>query len=177
MVQRANRRIRSSLKYIEKNDIQTENTKRALVGDYISPTARHTPTTTFSRTKVFESESAYKAYKRHVEQWGGKENVRTASGVDKAYYEAIIKALTTTAQEHGEGQIFTEDGRLPAEIAEEIKKLTLEQKVNWFETSDISEDLEYSEWGYEDYVEGVDREKFVDLTLGRINQLKEIFPN
>ena len=176
LVQRANRRIKKSLEYIQQEDIKSDTAQRALVSDYTDTSNWSTSKTVFSRAKTFNSESAYKAYRRHLEQWGAKEGYeRSISSIREGYEKAIIKSLTTVAIDNGQG-VLTKQGRLPANIAKEIRSLSLEQLTNFFEHADPTEQIEVERFNSYDYL-GVDRQEFVDITKGRINALKELFPS
>lgn len=175
MVQRANRRIQASLKYIQKEGITSDNAQRALVSDYGDINTWHTSKTVFSRSKTFASEKAYRQFVRHVEQWGGKEYDRSVERVKEGYYKAIVQALTTTAIDNGNG-VLTAKGKLPGNLAKKIRELSLEQMANFFEHSDPTEDIEYQGWASDDYI-GVDRGEFVDITTSHLNALKQLFPD
>lgn len=175
LVQRANRRIKASLKYIQKEDIKSESAQRALVSDYHDQSTWHTSKTVFSRSKTFASEKAYRSYLRHVEQWGGASFDRSVDKVKEGYQKSIIQALTTTAIDNGNG-VLTPSGRLPGNIAKQIKELSLEQLTNFFEHSDPTESIEYQGWASDMYL-GVDRGEFVDITTSHLNALKQIFPS
>lgn len=174
LIQRANRRIQSSLKYIQKEDLSSDNAQRALMGRYTDKAEWHTEKTVFSRSKVFDSEQDYKQFLRHVSQWGGEENERSPEKVKEGYYKAIIQALTTTAIDND--GVLTKSGRLPANLAKQIREMSLEQLSNWFDGGDPSEDIESLRWGSDDYI-GADRGEFVDITKAHINRLKEIYPS
>ena len=174
LVQRANRRIKASLKYIQKEDIKSESAQRALVSDYHDQSAWHTTKTVFSRSKTFTSEKAYRSYLRHIEQWGGASFDRSIEKVKEGYQKSIIQALTTTAIDNGNG-VLTSSGRLPGNIAKQIKELSLEQLTNFFEHSDPTESIEYQGWASDMYL-GVDRGEFVDITKAHLNALKALFP-
>lgn len=174
LVQRANRRIKSSLKYIQQEDIKSDTAQRALVSDYVDQSSWHSAKTVFSRSKTFASEKAYKQYVRHISQWGGKEFERSVDSVKEGYYKAIIQALTTTALDNGNG-VLTEKGRLPSNLAKKIKDLSLEQMTNFFDHSDPTETIESQGWSSDEYI-GVDRGEFVDITTAHINSLKQLFP-
>lgn len=179
LVQRANRRIQANLKYIQQEGVKRGSALRqALLHDYASKKNWATKNTVFSRSKSFASQKDYEQFKRHVSNWGSKDSpTHTVKAVHEGYYKNIIKALTTTAQEHSDGTpIFTEEGNLPGGIAERIKNLTPEQIVNWFEIADPSEDIEHASWSYEEFLEGVNQEKFVDIVLTRLNYLEQIIP-
>lgn len=173
LVQRANRRIQSSLRYIQKQEIESEGAQRALMGRYVAQSEWHTTKTVFSRSKTFASESDYKQFLRHITQWGGAENERSPEKVKESYYKAIIQALNTTALDND--GILTKSGKLPGNLAKEIKEMSLDQLANWFSGGDPTEDIENMRWGSDDYI-GVDRGEFVDITRAHINRLKETYP-
>ena len=177
MIQRANRRIKASLKYIQEENIQSDNAMRALVGDYASQTAWHSEKTPLSRSKKFSSEKAYKQFVRHVMNWGDvKDNPRSVENIKKGYYKSIVSALTTVAIDNGGGGILDEKGRLPSKITRALRGLSLEQISNFFDHADPTEDIEYYGFSSDEYY-GVDRDEFIDITIGKINALKTIFPN
>ena len=176
LVQRANRRIKRSLEYIQKEDIKSESAQRALVSDYTAQSSWSTPKTVFSRSKVFDSERDYKAYVRHIMQWGAPEAYeRSVASIRKGYEDNIIKALTTVAIDNGQG-VLTKQGRLPGNLAKKIRELSLEQLTNFFEHADPTEIIEAERFNSYDYM-GVDRQEFVDITVARLNSLKEIYPD
>ena len=174
LVQRANRRLKSSLKYIQQEDIKSDTAQRALVSDYADQSSWHTSKTIFSRSKTFASEKAYRQYVRHISQWGGEKFERSVESVKEGYYKAIIQALTTTALDNGNG-VLTAKGRLPNNLAKQIKELTLEQMTNFFDHSDPTETIESQGWSSDEYI-GVDRGEFVDITTAHINSLKQLYP-
>ena len=179
LVQRANRRILSNMKYIQQEDIKSQTAQRALVGDYMDKGEWAGSTAVFSRSKSFTSESAYKAFVRHIEQWGASgdkgEFARSRDTLREGYEKAIIKALTTAAIDNGNG-VLTKQGRLPANLAKEIRSLSLEQLTNFFDHADPTEDLEVQRFSSYDYL-GVDRGEFVDITRARLNALKQLYPD
>ena len=174
LVQRANRRIKSNLKMIEKNNITSSTAKRALVSDYEDASSWHTEKTPFSRSKTFDSEKDYKQFMRHVSQWGGEDFSRSEEAIRERYYKSIIQALTTTALDNGNG-VLTKTGRLPGNLAKKIRELSLEQLTNFFDHADPTESIETQGWGSDLYL-GVDKKEFVDITVAHINALKQIFP-
>lgn len=174
MVQRANRRILSNMKYLQQEAIQSEATERSLLGDYSNRSAWHSQKTPLSRSKVFSSEKAYKQYKRHVAQWGSKNApTKTVDSLKKGYYENIIKALTTAAIDNN---IPLENGKLPGNVANKIKGLTLEQLTHFFENSEPVDDLEYLPYSDVDF-NGVDTAGYIDNVDTIINSLQQIYPN
>ena len=175
LIQRANRRIQKNLKYIQQEGIDSNVAQRALVSDYADQANWATGKTVFSRSKSFASEKDYKQFVRHVKQWGAKNYDREPEKVKKGYYKAIINALTTTAIDNGGGGILTKSGRLPGNLAKQIKEMSLEQMTHFFAEADPAEDLEYLPYSGEDYI-GVDRQQFIDITESKLNTLKKIYP-
>lgn len=175
LVQRANRRVQANLKYIQQEDIQSSVAQRALVSDYADQANWATNKTVFSRSKSFSSEKAYKQYVRHLKQWGAKNFEREPEKVKQGYYKAIINALTTTAIDNGGGGILTKSGRLPGNLAKQVREMSLEQMTHFFAEADPTDDLEYMPYSGEDYI-GVDRQQFIDITESKLNTLKRIYP-
>lgn len=174
LVQRANRRIKSSLKYIQQQDIKSEKVQRAMLGDYAHQENWHTKTTVFSRSKRFESEKDYQQYKRHVLQWGDEnKNHRSEDALKEGYYKAIINALTTTAIDNANG-VLTPRGRLPGDLARKIKNLSLEQMTHFFD-DDPTETITNAGWSSDDYI-GVDEEEFVNITVAHLKALRKLYP-
>lgn len=174
MVQRANRRIKASLKYIQQEEIQDRNTQRALVGDYSDASNWATPKTIFSRSKSFESKKAYEQYKRHVLQWGDIKNHRSIDEVKEGYYKAIIRSLDRLAQE-ANAPIHYKNGRLPVQITRAVKSMTLEQMTHYFDEGDASEDLDYLYYKWEDFAGIESREEFISVALSHINTVKQVY--
>lgn len=189
LVQRANRRIISNMKYIQQEEIQSEQVQRSLLGKFVEPENWHGGKVAFSRSVKFEprtitdergierkisGEQAYKLYLRQLEKYGGIEEPRTVEGLKEGYYKAIIKNLTTVALDNP--GVLTAKGQLPANIAKKVREMSLEQMQHYFAEVDVAEDLEYLPYSGEDY-NGVTREEFVQVTMQRLNTLKEIYPS
>lgn len=174
MIQRANRRIKASLKFIQQEDIKSDSAKRALVGDYATTSTWHTQKTPFSRSKVFSSKKAYEQFKRHVMQWGDVKNNRSVESVKEGYYKAIIKSLTTLAMESGASVLY-KNGRLPVEVTRAVKSMTLEQMSHYFDEGDAGADLDYLYYKWEDYAGVADRDDFKTVALSHINTVKQVY--
>lgn len=174
LVQRANRRIISNMKYIQKEEIKDPATQRALIGKFTDPLEWQGRKTAFSRSVRFSSEKEYKQYLRTVDKFGSLEEPRTVEGLREGYAKAIIKSLTTVAIDNP--GVLTAKGRLPANIAKKVREMSLEQMKHYFEEGDPADDIEYLPYSGEDYY-GVDRQQFVDITMKRLNTLKEIYPS
>ena len=175
LVQRANRRIKANIKFIEDEDIKTERAKRELLGDYVDKTAWNSEKTAFSRSIRFESEKAYENYKRQLQRWGGESAEKSVKGAKDRVIKSIINSLNTTADIYGQG-VMDESGHLPKEITDRLKSMSLEQLLNFFDIADPTEDIEHQSWSYEEYQKGVDRGTFVDITMTRLNYLEQIIP-
>lgn len=174
MIQRANRRIKAGLKYIQQEDIKDRSTQRALVGDYADASNWATQKTIFSRSKSFESEKAYKQYVRHVQQWGDVKNHRSVDEVREGYYKSIVRSLNTLAMESG-APVLYKNGRLPVEITRAIKSMSLEQMTHYFDEGDASDDLDYLYYKWEDFAGVTSREDFVSVALAHINTVKQVY--
>ena len=186
LVRRANAKIYANMKYIQQEEITSDSAKRALLGHKATPEGWHTAKTPFSRSVKFggftdsngrqiSGENEYKAYKRMLERFAesGEHDPET---LKQGYYESIIKSLNVVADNIGEG-ILTTRKKLPANLAKKIQDLTLEQMTHYFDEGDISEDFEYRGYRGEDYADVFDRKSFVDVTMQRINTLKELYPS
>lgn len=173
MVQRANRRINANLKYIQQEDIKSESAQRTLMSDYADRSNWNTPKTVFSRSIKFNSKKEYEQYKRHVMQWGAESPERTVEGLKQGYEKAIIKSLTTAAIDNN---IPLENGRLPGNIRQKIKGLSLEQMTHFFHNDEPVSDMEYLPYSEVDF-NGVDERGFVDNVDTIINSLQQIYPN
>jgi len=176
MIQRANRRIKRTFEFIQQEDIKSDATIRALVGDYGSKSSWAGEKVVFSRSKKFASQKDYERFRRHVEQWGGDDYSRSAENVKQGYYKSIIRALTTVAIDNGAGEILTKNGRLPSNLAKKIKGLSLEQMSNFFDHADPTDEIERNSFRSDEFI-GVDRTEYVDIVTGYINRLEELFPS
>lgn len=177
LVQRANRRLKANLKFMQKEEITDFNTQHALLGIYANPEEWATQKNAFSRSTKFASKQMYEAYKKHLSKWGGEgpDYEKSIENIKEGYYKAIIQSLTVTALDNGDS-ILTSRGKLPGNLAKKIKGLSLTQLTNFFEIGDPSEDIEASRFNSLDYL-GVDREEFVSVTETRLNYLKQIYPS
>lgn len=173
MVQRANRRINANLKYIQQEDIQSEFARRALMSDYADRSNWNTPKTVFSRSIKFNSKKEYEQYKRHVMQWGDEKAERTVEGLKAGYEKEIIKSLTTAAIDNN---IPLNNGRLPGNIRQKIKGLSLEQMTHFFHNDEPVADMEYLAYSEVDF-NGVDEQGFIDNVNTIVSSLQQIFPN
>lgn len=179
LVQRANRRIKASFKYIqEEKGITDPRTLGTIFGDY----AYDQSPTPYSRSIKFQSESAYKAYKRSLMRWGEEvpKNVKDPTKylsekkikqTRKGYIQNATQALNTLATELG---IPLDNGKLPENLYHKLSHLSTEQLTHFFD-EDIGDMIDGQRWGSDQY-EGADRDQFVDITIARINTLKQLYP-
>ena len=171
IVQKANRRIMANLKYIQQEDVYTEDAIRSLVGDYADRSTWHTDKVVFSRSIKFNSKKEYEQYKRHVMEYSAED--RKPAERKKGYIKAIIKSLTTSAIDNN---IPLENGRLPGEIRKKLNELTLDQLVHYFKHDDPVSDMEYLAYSDIDF-NGVDAKGFVENVDAIITSLKSVYPN
>lgn len=188
LVQRANRRVKANLKYIEKNKITDEHTKRALVRGYEDKNNWAGATMPFSRSKKgfyitnadtgfkefkeFGNKAGFERYLRELERFG-KEGGGWEHSPDKiveGYKKNIIKSLNQIKDQYN---ITLPGGKLPQEIIDELDSLTLEQITNFYSGGSVEEDIEISQFDSDDYIDVTGAEGFIDVTLGRIAQLKK----
>ena len=178
LVQKANRQIMKNLKYIQKEDIKDNRVHGALLGVKVDHASWHTQKTPFSRSVVFRSrttedgrkitaEQQFKSYMRTLERY----SERDIEEVREGYYKNIIKSLTTLAIETGN---LDEKGKLPANLARRIKNLSTEQLIHFFD-DDPTERIESLRWGSDDY-EGADMDQFIDVTVGHLKALRQVYP-
>lgn len=173
LVQRANRRIKKNIGIAE--GLKSDIARRSLTFGYDNKDKWATDKTVFSRSKVFEDEKEYKQYRRHLEQWGTPGDYAKSEAVLRnRYYKSIIRALTTTAIDNGNG-ILLESGRLPGNINAKIKSLSTDQLLSFFDVADPTEDIEKNAWDSHTYI-GIDRDEFIDITEAHLNKLKQLYP-
>ena len=189
-VQRANRRVKSNLKYIGKNNITSDHTQRALVGSFMYHGNWATDTMPFSRSnkgryiidantgrpefREFKTETEFKQYLNYLNKWGqqtekGERFNAHPEKIKEDYKSAIIKALNEVKDHYS---ITTPGGQIPKEIIEEIDSMNLEQITNFFGNGDPSEDVEISQFNSDDFIYVESAEDFTDVVISRINQVK-----
>lgn len=172
-VQRANRRIKANIEYMRKNGIVTQPAQRSLVSDYSDVDNWNSEKTPLSRRVTFNSEREYNQYLRRVLEWGAPDNPRSVENVKESYIKAIIRSLTTSAIDNN---IPLENNKLPGNIANKIRGLTLDQLTHFFDMDDPVADMDYLPYSEIDF-NGVDRDGFVKNVDSIINSLKDVFPN
>lgn len=169
LIQRANRRVKSNLRYIEKHGITDNEVKTSLAADFTSKGTWETKTMPFSRSIKFASKKDYDDYVRHVKKWGEDRGAKgdfhaAPENLRKGYQDNIIKALNTVATRKG---ISLEKwgGDLPPAMIEKIEKMSLQQLFHFFkhvkndqgdeEELDSDRVLEGSEKSYIGYMHGL----------------------
>ena len=176
LVKRANESINRNMAYLQREKIKRgSNTGFALLGMYQDKKKWATAKSALSTRKdQFANEQEYKQFLRHVSNWDNKSanNYHTLSGMRESYIKSITNALTKVAIDNG---ALTETGELPGEISESIHKLTNEQLAEFFYHGDPTDDIENQRFGSKKYFGATD-EEFVDITMSRINGLKQLFP-
>lgn len=191
MVQRANRRVKSNLKYIEKHNIQNEHTQRSLVGGFAERGQWASATMPFSRSnkgryiidadtgvptfREFENEREFRQYMAYLNKWGeqtekGGRFSAHPEQIKSNYKSAIIKALNEVKDHYS---ITMPGGQIPKEIINELDKLNLEQITNFFANGDPSEDVEISQFSSDDFIYVENAEDFKDVVLSRISAIKQ----
>lgn len=177
MIQRANRRIKSNLKYIEQNNIKSHEVKNSLAGDFTDPAAWAGKTMPLSRSIKFASEKEYKAFVRHVMKWGADRGQKgdfhaAPSKLIEGYRTNIFKALNTIT-EHKGISLEKWGGDLPPEIKEKIQKLTPDQLFHFFEyvNSDTGDEEELDS----DRVREGSIESYIEYIEGILNQVTKFY--
>lgn len=188
LVQRANRRVKSNLKYISQNKITNEHTQRSLVGGFTEHEKWASGRMPFSRSikgryiwdadreeqvfKEFTSEREFQQYLNHLEKWGKEGRTFDASPkqIKENYKSAIIKALNEVKDHYN---ITMPGGQIPKEVLKELDSLSLEQITNFFANGDPSEDVEISQFSSDEFLDVTNAEEFTDVIKARIGALKK----
>lgn len=186
-VQRANRRIKSNLKYITKNNIQDENALRSLVSGFYDQEKWATKSMPFSRSikgryiwdidsekqefVEFKSEREFKQYMNFLNKWGkeGTGYETNPKRVKKSYEQAIIKALNQVKDHYN---ITLPGGKLPNEVVKMIKGLNIEELANFFGDRQVEEFVEVSHFSSDEFLDVTSPEDFIDVIKSRINQVQ-----
>lgn len=193
LVQRANRRIKSNLKYITKNGITSEHTQRALVGSYNDPLKWSSGRQAFSASSTgrylwdvdkeemvfreFKNQTEFKQYLNHLETWGKKvekgELWRThPDQIKQEYKDSIIKSLNQVVNRQS---ISLPNNEIPKEIIEALDDLNIQQISNFFNGGHISEDVEIAQFSSDEYVEVDNVEDFIDVVMTRIHSTTRMY--
>lgn len=189
-VQRANRRVKSNLKYIEQNQITSHHTRRALVGSFGYDNSWAGKTTPFSRSikgrfilnadtgeqefREFKNKTEFDQYMSYLNKWGeetkkGELFATHPKKIIEGYRQSIIKSLNQIKDHYN---ISLPNGQIPKEILKEIDSMTLEQITNFFGNGDPSEDMEISQFSSDDFLDVENADDFKDVVLSRIASIK-----
>lgn len=187
LVQRANRRVKSNLKYIRDNKIEDYNTRRALIKSFDDPMKWSSGRMPFSRSiqghyvwntdtesmefREFKSESQYRAYIRELENFGkeGKTYNASPTQIIENYKSNIIKSLNAIKDHYN---ITTPNGQIPKEILDALDTMTLKEATNFYTMYDVEEELERENFDSDAYANVTDAEGFVDVTLSILGVTK-----
>lgn len=190
-VQRANRRIKSNLKYLAKNNITNEHTRRSLVASYDDPLKWASGRMAVSRSikgryiwnadreemefREFRTETEFKQYMNYLNKWGRQtekgELYDTHPKQIKANYKsAIIRALNEVKDHYN---ISLPNGQIPKKVLDMLDSLSLEQITNFFANGDPSEDVEVSQFSSDDFLDVTNAEEFTSVIETRINAIKQ----
>lgn len=191
LIQRANRRVKANLKYIQKENITNDHTQRSLVGSFNDPVKWATGRMPFSRSNKgryiwdadtgtqkfveFTSERDFKQYLKHLEKWGEQTKRGELFGahpekIKQDYKSSIIKALNQIKDQYS---ISLPGGKLPKEVLKAIDSMSLEQITNFFANGDPSEDIEISQFNSDDFIHVETAEDFTDVVTSRIAAIKK----
>lgn len=176
-VQRANRRIKSNLKYITDNDIKDLRTTRALVSKYGDPINWATRTNPLSRSVKFKSKEDYEDFIEYANKWGeavdkGQHHRGHPESIKADYKKAIIDALNRTLINKN---IPTENGQIPEDILKRIDNMTVEQLANFF-GGEADEELENGAFDSDNVREG-DPDSFTNYVNSQISWIERVYPN
>lgn len=177
LIQRANRRILSNLKYIKDEGIRSKQIKTGLVGDFHSKKKWATQKSPLSSSTKFKSEAEFKQFMRFVNKWGEDTGRRGGFAADpnekrERGKESIYKALYGLSANKG---ISLEKwkGELPPDMVEKINNLSLEQMSKFFDyVNESGEELIYDS----DQVAEGDVEDMIDYINGRLSEVIKFFP-
>ena len=185
-VQRANRRIKANLKYIEKNNITNNNTKRALVRGYWDSDTWAGDTMPLSRSnqgryvfidgvktfKEFESKRDFDQYLNYLNHWGkeGRQFDANPKQIISDYKSTIIKALNEVKDHYN---ITLPGGQLPKEVLDALNDMTIEEITNFYGNGDPGEDMEISQFSSDDYINVETADDFISVVISRISMVKK----
>ena len=190
LVQRANRRIKSNLKYIHENKVTSEHTKRSLVAGFSDGMKWASGRMPFSRSikgrylwdaergenvfREFESQTEFNQYLNYLSKWGaetekGMRYDAHPETIKSNYKSSIIKALNQVKDHYN---ITLPNGQIPKEILNELDSMSLEQITNFFANGDPSEDIEISQFSSDEFIDVTNAEDFTDVVMSRIGMIK-----
>ena len=177
MIQRANRRLLSNIKYIKENEIRDNQVRTMLAGDFTSKRKWATKNSPFSYRTTFESEKAFRDFMRFVNRWGEDTGKRGGYQADvkqlsENYRTSIYKSINGLLRNQG---ISLEKwgGDLPPEFKKKIEGMSLEQLSHFWRYQDPSGDIE--EWD-SDQVSPESVEDFLDYVGGNIDTVIKYYP-
>lgn len=190
-VQRANRRVKSNLKYIQKNNIDSPHTIRSLVGGFDDGINWASRTMPFSRSnkgryvtnadtglmefKEFKNKTEFDQYIRYLNKWGqetkkGERYSAHPEQVKEDYKSAIIKSLNQIKDHYN---ISLPNGQIPKEVIADIESMNLQEITNFFGNGDPSEDIEVSQFNSDDFMYVETAQDFTDVVRARIASVKK----
>ena len=177
MIQRANRRVQSNIKYVRDNGISDNYVRTMLTGDFMNKRRWANTKSPFSSRTQFESEHEYQQYLRFVSRWGedtGRRGGHKADprAMEESYRDSITLAINGLIRNRG---ISLEEwnGDIPPELKAELKGLSLEQMTHFFRSVDPDGQVDLydsDQVGYEDV------DDFIAYIFGIIGELKKFYP-
>ena len=191
LVQRANRRVKSNIKYIEKNTITSDHTIRSLVGSFDDVLNWSSKTMPFSRSvkgryivnadtgynefREFKNRTEFEQYLNYLKKWGGNGGKGERfdahpKKIKEDYKQAIIKALNQVKDHYS---ISLPNGQIPKEILEDIDSMSLQEITNFFGNGDPAEDMEISQFSSDDFIDVESAQDFIDVIKSRIAMVKK----
>ena len=189
LVQRANRRVKSNLKYVNKHNITDHNTRRALIDSYDEhekwaggrmPFSRSikghyvwNPDTEVMEFKEFRNKSEFDSYVRQLEKYGkeGDDYARSPKQVVEDRKEKIIKSLNSIIDQYS---ISLKNGQIPSEVIKALDTMTLKEATNFYSYYDIEEEVEKENFDSDDYANVTNDQEFVDVTLSILGITREM---
>ena len=182
-IQRANRRIKQSYKYIQENDIKSWSTQRALMGQFADIFNWETRSNPLSRGTKFKDRETYEDFREFVDQWGAKTSNydKSPASVRAEYRKSIINTLNRTIIKN---QIPTENGQIPKQILNRLNRMTLTQLVNFY-GDEFAEEMENHRFDSDGRgtdgsgkrnVEAGDLDSFVNYINKQIDWVRSAYP-
>lgn len=186
LIQRANRRIKSNLKYIDKNNIQDEDAIRSLVGGFGDVDKWQTERMPLSRSnrgryiwnadtgqmefRDFQNKTEFEQYLRYLGKWGqatkkGELYQVHPQQLINDYKSAMVRALNEVKDHYS---ISLPGGKLPQEVLDAIDKMTIEDFASFFRNESISETMEISQFSSDDFIVVDTAEDFTTAIISRI---------
>jgi len=190
-VQRANRRVKSGLKYIQAEGIQSDHTIRSIVGGFEDPRQWSSGRMPFSRSvkgrylwnadteqmefREFKNQTEFEQYLKYLNKWGqetkkGELYASHPKQIKENYKTAIIKSLNEIKDHYN---ISLPNGQIPKEILKDIDSMNLEQITNFFGNGDPAEDMEISQFSSDEFINVETADDFIDVIRSRIAMVKK----